>query len=336
MKFIDEVKVTVQAGAGGDGCAAFRREAHVPRGGPAGGDGGRGGDVVFVADAGLTTLLDLRFQRLYRAKAGKPGQGSQKHGRAGESRRVAVPCGTLVYDAETDELIGDLIAHDQELVVAHGGRGGRGNLHFVSPTNRAPREWEPGGPGEERTLRVELKVLAQVGLVGLPNAGKSTFISVVSSARPKVADYPFTTLTPKLGVVGLAGDRSFVMADIPGLISGAHQGVGLGHRFLRHIERTQVLVFLVDDRHAQLGEPGSPLDDLEVLRNELAAYDPALLERPSVVAISKADTIDEARRAEIVAQAAGLAPQIFSAVTREGLDALLEAIWAAMQRLPNN
>jgi GTP-binding protein len=242
---------------------------------------------------------------------------------------IRVPCGTLVFELESGERLADLTEPGQRFVVARGGRGGRGNLRFVSSVNRAPRESEPGEPGEQRQLRLELKLLAEVGLVGLPNAGKSTLISSISAARPRVADYPFTTLTPKLGMVQLSDERSFVMADIPGLIAGAAEGAGLGHRFLRHIERTRVLVYLLDDRHALAGEAGTPLDDLKLLQAELAAYDPALLERPALVALNKADLLDEARQQELTALLADSATelQLISAAARTNLPALLEAIW---------
>ncbi len=333
MRFVDEVTITVRAGAGGRGCVAFRREAHVPRGGPSGGDGGRGGDVVFIAESGLSTLLDLRYQKLYRAKHGVHGQGKERHGRAGASKEVRVPCGTLIYDNDSGDLLGDLVESGQTLVVAHGGRGGRGNMRFTTSTNRAPRVADPGEPGEERRLRVELKVLAEVGLVGLPNAGKSTLIARVSAARPKIADYPFTTLTPKLGMVRLSDERSFVMADIPGLIDGAHQGVGLGHRFLRHIHRTRVLVFLIDDRHALIDEPGSPAEDLAVLRREVSAHDPELAERPVLVALNKIDLLSPER---IEAIRSTLPPELevhpISAATGACTAELLEALWAPVAR----
>ena len=335
MRFVDEVVIDVQAGDGGNGCVAFRREAHVPLGGPSGGDGGKGGDVVVVADPGLSTLLDLRYQRLYRAERGLHGQGHDRHGRGGQSRTIGVPCGTLIYHSETGEQLADITEPGQQVVLARGGRGGRGNMRFVSSTNRAPREWEPGGKGEQHRLRFELKLLAEVGLVGLPNAGKSTAVSVVSAARPKIADYPFTTLVPSLGMVRLSEGQSFVIADIPGLIAGAAQGAGLGHRFLRHVERTRVLVFLLDDRHALLEQPGDPLQDLAVLRGELGEYQADLLDRPSLVVVNKSDLLSEQRRAELqqAFDAAGLPVRFISAATRAGVDELLWAIW---QRLDDN
>lgn len=331
MRFVDEVTVTVEAGAGGNGCVAFRREAHVPRGGPSGGDGGRGGDVVFVADAGLSTLLDLRYQKSYRATRGTHGQGHDRHGRGGADREVRVPCGTLVFDAASGELLCDIVAAGQRFIAAKGGRGGRGNARFATSTNQAPRIAEPGEPGELRDLRVELKVLAEVGLVGLPNAGKSTLVSRVSAARPRIADYPFTTLIPHLGVVALSGERSFVMADIPGLVEGAHSGVGLGHRFLRHVERTRVLVFLLDDRHLAADEPGSPAEDHAVLCRELSAHAEELAQRPAIVALNKIDLLPPERVDAILASLpAGALP--ISAATGAGVSALLEAIWSVLER----
>jgi GTP-binding protein len=333
MRFVDEVTIRVLAGAGGNGCAAFRREAHVPRGGPAGGDGGRGGDVILVADPTLSTLLDHRYRKQYRAERGENGQGHDRFGRAASDLRVRVPCGTLVHDAGSGELLGDLVAAGDELVVARGGRGGHGNLHFVSSTNRAPRRADPGDPGEERLLRLELRLLADVGLVGLPNAGKSTLLARLSAARPKIADYPFTTLVPCLGVVAVGEERSFVLADIPGLIEGAHRGAGMGDRFLRHIERTRVLLYLVDDRHALLGEPGSPEQDLSTLRAELEAHDPALAAKPALCALSKCDLLASGRATELAASleaAHRLRVLPVSALSGRGLPALLEALWSAL------
>jgi GTP-binding protein len=332
MRFVDEVVIDARAGDGGNGCVAFRREANVPLGGPSGGDGGNGGDVVVVVDPGLSTLLDLRYQRLYRAERGRHGQGRDRHGRGGASKLIGVPCGTLIYHDETGEQLADLTEPGQRVVVARGGRGGRGNMRFVSPTHRAPREADPGGRGQQHRLRLELKLLAEVGLVGLPNAGKSTLVSVVSAARPKVADYPFTTLVPNLGMVRLSEGQSFVIADIPGLIAGAAQGAGLGHRFLRHVERTRVLVFLLDDRHPLLEEPGDPLEDLAVLRRELGEYQPTLLTRQSLVVLNKADLLSEQRRAELqdAFAEAGLSVRFISAATRAGVSELLWAIWQGL------
>ncbi|PID38682.1 MAG: GTPase ObgE [Proteobacteria bacterium] len=345
MRFIDEVEIDVKAGDGGNGCSSFRREAHVPRGGPNGGDGGRGGDIVVEATRNVSTLLDLRYQRRYKAERGKPGQGQDKHGRRGVDTLIAVPRGTLVINAETGETIADLIEDGQRVVAAQGGAGGRGNARFSTPTNRAPREFEEGQPGDELTLRLELKLLAEVGLVGLPSAGKSTLISRVSKAKPKIADYHFTTLIPNLGMVMLPGfsssgeARSFVMADIPGLIEGAADGAGLGHRFLKHVERTAVLVYLLDDRHWQIDE-GDPAGDLRVLHSELVAYSEALAAKPSLVVLNKRDALDPERQHEILGQlteasaellADAPPPHAISAVTGDGLEPLLDAIWPVVE-----
>lgn len=334
MRFVDEVTVRVKAGDGGNGCLAFRREKHVPLGGPAGGDGGRGGDVVLVADPGLWTLLDLRYRKQYKAKRGQHGQGHERHGRGAASVEVRVPCGTEVRDADTDEFLVDLVDEGQRFVAARGGRGGRGNLRFVSSINRAPRQVEEGESGTERRLKLTLKLLADVGLVGLPNVGKSSLIAKISSARPRVADYPFTTLVPNLGIVSV-GDDGMVVADIPGLVEGANEGAGLGHRFLRHIERTRVLVYMVDDRHALFDEPGDPGQDLAMLRDELGAHSPALLEKPSLVALNKTDLLT-AERAEALVEtlAAGGVPVFpISAITGEGIEPLLRHAWAYTRRV---
>lgn len=336
MRFIDEVEIEVAAGDGGRGCVAFRREALVPRGGPSGGDGGNGGDVVLVADPQLGTLLDLRYRRHYRADRGGHGLGSDCYGRCADDLIVPVPCGTAVYAAPSGELLADLCRPGMRFVAARGGRGGWGNIHFASSTNRAPRRANPGGEGEKRRLRLELKLVAEVGLVGLPNAGKSTLLAAVSAARPKIADYPFTTLTPGLGLVRLGEEHSCVMADIPGLIAGASSGAGLGHRFLRHIERTRMLLFLLDDRHALEGSEGGPVDDYRLLRRELAAHDPALSERPILVALNKADLLDSAREAAILAalaEAGVTDPCVISAATRKGLDRLLAQLGRTLAAL---
>ena len=334
MKFIDEVKIYVKGGDGGNGCKAFRRESHVPRGGPAGGDGGKGADVILEADPNITTLLDLRYQREYKAPRGQNGMGKQCTGRDGEERVVRVPCGTMVQITGEDDLLEDLVEPGQRLVAAKGGRGGRGNMRFTSSTNQAPTRADSGEPGQERELTLQLKLLADVGLVGLPNAGKSSLISRISAARPRIADYPFTTLIPQLGVVGLSGERSFVVADIPGLIEGASQGAGLGHRFLRHVERTRVLVFMVDDRHALIGEPGSPAGDLAVLRAELEAHHPDLATRPAVVALNKIDLLPSERVSDLLDTLPGGAPRCLpvSAATGQGIPELLEAVWRCMKR----
>ena len=288
MRFIDETVITVKAGHGGRGCVAFRREAYVPLGGPSGGDGGDGGSVTLIATTRAATLLDLHFIRHYTAERGEHGMGSDCHGKNGKSIDLSVPPGTIVYDDETGEVLGDLTVDGQELVVAKGGRGGKGNAFFVTSTRQAPDYAQPGEEGGERRIRLELKLLADVGLVGFPNAGKSTLIRRMSRSRAKVADYPFTTLVPNLGVVSYDDDRSFVMADVPGLIRGASEGLGLGHQFLRHIERCRVLVYLLD-----LQGDLSPREAYLILRGELGAFEPDLLTRPSVVCLNKSDLVDE-------------------------------------------
>lgn len=322
MQFIDEVIVSVRAGDGGNGCTSFRREKYVPRGGPNGGDGGKGGDIVFQADPRLTTLLDLHYRKHYRARRGQHGQGSDRHGKNAPEVVVPVPCGTVIHDADTGELIADLIASGERVIVARGGRGGHGNAWFKSPTHRAPRESEPGQPGEERRLRVELKLLADVGLIGLPNAGKSTLLSKISAARPKIADYPFTTKTPVLGVVSAGEIQSFVVADLPGLIEGASRGRGLGLRFLKHAERTRVLLHLVDCTNPD------PLGDLVRINAELGAFHPALLERMQLVVLTKIDLLPrpEALTAKLRAlKRRGYRVQAISAVTGQGLPELIAA-----------
>ncbi len=331
MRFIDECLLTVEAGDGGKGCAAFRREKYVPFGGPAGGDGGRGGDVVFVADPGLGTLYDLAHVRVVRAAKGQDGQGKDCYGRSGKDTEVRVPLGTMVIDESTSEVLCELTQAGDRHIVAQGGKGGRGNKHFATPTDRAPRRAEPGTPGQRREVRLELKVMADVGLLGFPNVGKSTLIRAVSRARPKVADYPFTTLVPHLGVVSV-GDarrglgRSFVIADIPGLIPGASEGTGLGIRFLKHVERTRVLLHLV----TVADEPGrDPLSDYDVIRKELAAFNPEMSRRPEVVALTKAD-LPDVREAypmwvERFAER-GIELRLVSAATHFGLDDLMQEL----------
>jgi GTP-binding protein len=273
--FVDHAKIYVKGGDGGNGIVAFRREKYVPKGGPAGGDGGRGGNVVFIADEGMRTLMDFKYRKHFKAGRGAHGQGKNMHGAWGEDLLVKVPVGTIIYDDDSGEVIADLTRPEQDVIVARGGRGGKGNARFANASNKAPSYSENGEPGEERWLRLELKLLADVGLVGFPNAGKSTFISRVSAARPKIADYPFTTLVPNLGVVVTRDKDSFVIADIPGLIAGASQGTGLGHEFLRHIERTRVLLYILD---AAETEGRQVLEDYEILRRELEQYNPELLE----------------------------------------------------------
>ncbi len=321
MTFIDEAVLHVRGGRGGNGCVAFRREKYVPRGGPSGGDGGDGGSVVLVGDPGLNTLYHLRFQSIYAAERGRHGEGSQRTGRSGADLEVRVPLGTVVADAETGEALGEILSGDERLAVAGGGRGGRGNARFATATHRAPRRADPGGDGVERRLRLELRLLADVGVVGLPNAGKSTLIRAVSAARPKVADYPFTTLVPQLGVVGLGPEGgSFVIADLPGLIAGAAEGAGLGHQFLRHVERCRALAHLVD-----LAAEGPAKADLGVVERELAAFDPGLLGRPRLLVGSKLDAARPERRAELAAAAAerGLRYREISAATGEGVTSLV-------------
>ncbi|SRR5579885_513850 len=288
MKFVDEAIIKVQAGDGGNGCASFRREKFIPFGGPNGGDGGDGGNVWLVADEGLNTLVDFRHQRSFKAQRGENGMGSDMYGRGGEDKEIRVPVGTSVINLDTDELIGDLTAHGQRLLVARGGKGGLGNIHFKSSTNRAPRKSTPGAAGEARELKLELKVLADVGLLGFPNAGKSTFIRAVSAATPRVADYPFTTLQPHLGVVRVEADRSFVIADIPGLIEGAAEGAGLGVQFLKHLSRTSLLLHLVDIAPI---DGSDPVTQVRAIENELRRFDPQLLERPRWLVLNKIDLI---------------------------------------------
>jgi GTP-binding protein len=333
--FVDEVEIEVKAGDGGNGLVAFRREKYVPRGGPAGGDGGRGGDVVLLADGQLTTLVDFRYKRSYKAQRGGNGGPNCMTGRNGEDLILRVPVGTQVFDAETGELLADLSVEGQRVVVARGGRGGRGNAHFATPTLRTPRFAENGEPGEARKLRLELKLLADVGLIGFPNVGKSTLIARVSAAKPKIADYPFTTLVPNLGIVRVDENRSFVMADIPGLIEGAHAGAGLGIRFLRHIERTRLLVHIIDVS----GQTGrNPVDDFEVINRELRLYSPDLAKLPQVVALNKIDVPLARETAEKIApvfEARGFKTFLISAATGEGVDSLIYFLADELEKLEN-
>ncbi len=319
---IDTARIQVVGGRGGSGCVAFRREKHVPRGGPSGGDGGDGGSVVLVVDSRKRTLLDFQYRRRFAGGAGVHGMGKERDGAAGGDVEIAVPPGTIVKDAGTGEVLVDLVAAGERLVIARGGKGGRGNRRFVTSTNRAPRDWEPGEPGEAREILLELRLLADAGLVGLPNAGKSTLLSRVSAARPKIADYPFTTLEPYLGVVAVGEFDSFVLADIPGIIEGASRGKGLGLDFLRHIERTAVLVFVID---ASVPAPGAAAA-LESLRAELAAHDARLGGRPALVALNKIDLLDAGARAALPERIAGLAAHPISAATGEGVPGLVRAI----------
>jgi len=319
--FVDQASIHVIAGTGGSGAEAFRREMGVPFGGPSGGDGGHGGSVILRADAQLSTLLDFRYQQLYKAERGQHGQGKNRTGRDGKDLIVRVPVGTVVRDAVTEETLVEFLEDGQELVAARGGRGGRGNAAFATATNQAPRRWEPGDEGEERRITLELKLIADVGLVGQPNAGKSTLLSVISAATPRIADYPFTTLVPNLGVVQLSDHRTFVVADIPGIIEGAHEGKGLGLRFLRHIERTRTLAYLIaaDAENAQA--------EYSLLRAELAAHSEDLARRPHCVVITKADTVQADDAPQVTAPDAW-GTFLVSAVTRQGLEPLLEALWS--------
>jgi GTP-binding protein len=328
--FIDEVRVRVKAGDGGNGCVAFRREKFVAKGGPSGGDGGRGGDIALVASPHHNTLLHFRYNPEHKAERGRHGEGSNRTGRDGASMDLPVPVGTVVYDEDSGELVHDFTSPGDRFVVARGGRGGRGNQHFATPTHQAPTRHEPGRPGDERHLRMELKLLADVGLVGFPNAGKSTLISVISAARPKIADYPFTTLEPNLGVVRMPDDSTFVVADIPGLIEGAHEGAGLGIQFLRHIERTKLLVHLVDVSEFSARDP---LNDFKVILKELESYSEELAKKPMIVVANKIDVAQDADRIQKVKRAAARRKMPFfriSAVTGEGVRELLFAIQKAI------
>ena len=336
MQFIDEATIYVKAGDGGNGSNAMRREDNVPRGGPSGGDGGDGGSVILLADPQLGTLLDFRYQRHYKAPRGEDGRPKDQYGARGEDLILRVPVGTVVYDQDSGDVIADLARADGRAVVAQGGKGGKGNIHFKTPWNQAPRTAEPGTPGEDRTLRLELKLLADVGLLGDPNVGKSTFIASVSRAKPKIADYPFTTLVPNLGVVRISDERSFVIADIPGLIEGAAEGAGLGHQFLRHVERCRALLHIVEDTYTA-GPERSPLHDFDVINAELTRYAPALASTPQVVVLNKIDagtthgSVDELRAAFA---ARGIELLTMSAATGEGVRDVLEALWKLLAATP--
>lgn len=322
VKFIDSARIHVRAGDGGVGCVSFRREKFVPKGGPDGGDGGRGGSIIIKANGQLNTLLDYRYRSTYAARRGEHGMGSNKTGRSGDDVTLHVPTGTIIRDSATNEILGDLVNDGDSVVVARGGRGGRGNAAFATSTNQAPREYERGTPGEEREIDLELKLLADVGLVGFPNVGKSTLISVISAARPKIADYPFTTLVPHLGIVRMDEGKSFVVADIPGLIEGAHEGKGLGVQFLRHIERTRVLVFLLDCTS------NDPLEDYRVLQNELRLFNKGLLKKPRLVAVTKIDVLDAGALRTVRKLRPGSAPVHFiSAVSGTGVGDLIKDMW---------
>ncbi|HUF13127.1 MAG TPA: GTPase ObgE [Longimicrobiales bacterium] len=323
--FVDYVEIEVEAGVGGSGAEAWRREMAVPRGGPFGGDGGKGGDVVLVVDPQLTTLLDYRYRQHYKAERGEHGQGKLRTGRGGADLALRVPPGTVVKDANTGEVLGEMIEPGRRLVVATGGRGGRGNAAFATPTHRSPREWEPGAEGEQRRIALELKLIADVGLVGQPNAGKSTLLSVVTAARPKIADYPFTTLSPNLGVAELSGSRTFVVADLPGIIEGASEGKGLGHRFLRHIERTRALALLIPVDSAD------PQAEYEGLRAELDAYSTELASRPHCVVFTKADVLGPDDAPPGLEAPDAWRVFTISSVTGAGVPELLEELWRHVQ-----
>jgi GTP-binding protein len=325
--FVDRVTIEVEAGKGGDGCVSFRREKYVPRGGPDGGDGGDGGSIIVVAEPGVDTLSALAHRKHWRAERGQHGMGSQCHGKSAEDLVIRVPPGTVVTDAEHGIVLKDLAAAGDRVIAARGGKGGKGNMRFKSATNQAPRDATRGGDGERRLLTFELKVIADVGLVGKPNAGKSTLLSRVSRARPEIADYPFTTKIPNLGIVQLDIDRSMVLADIPGLIEGAHAGAGLGHEFLRHIERTRVLVHLVEP---QPMDGSDPIENYKAIRSELAQYGHGLAERPEIVAVSKAELPGAADVRDRLAAETGGEVLLFSAVTGQGLDRLLQAAYGKL------
>ena len=331
--FVDQARIFVKGGDGGNGIVAFRREKYVPMGGPSGGDGGRGANVILMADEGLKTLMDFKYRRHFKAERGVHGQGKNMHGAWGHDLRVKVPVGTVIKDDESGEVLADLLLHGQEAVVARGGRGGRGNARFSSAINKAPSFSENGEPGEEKWIRLELKLLADVGLVGFPNAGKSTLISRVSAARPKIADYPFTTLVPNLGVVMTRERDTFVLADIPGLIEGAHQGLGLGHEFLRHIERTRVILFILD---AAQTEGRDVVEDYRILYRELELHNPDLLKRPQLIVANKMDIPDARGNARRLESELGKKVYCISAVTGQGVEELMEKTYALLQAAPQD
>ena len=328
MQFIDEARITVQAGDGGNGVVSFRREKFIPKGGPDGGNGGNGGNVIVRANRQLNTLLDYRYRHIYKAQRGEDGRSKNQFGKYGDDVVLGVPCGTLIRDDAIDTILGDLVHDGDEIVVARGGKGGKGNAEFATATNQAPRHAEKGTKGEGRELVLELKLLADVGLVGFPNAGKSTLISVISAARPKIADYPFTTLTPNLGIVRIAEGKTFTVADIPGLIEGAHLGKGLGIQFLRHIERTKVLVFMIEATSLDIRE------DYGMLLRELQEYSQALTKKPCIVAINKMDIADREMTARVKKLKIGRGIKVLpiSAVTNFGVDALVEQMWKMVGR----
>ncbi|MFD2211030.1 GTPase ObgE [Virgibacillus halophilus] len=331
--FVDQVSVYVKAGDGGNGLVAYRREKYVPKGGPAGGDGGNGGDIVFKVDEGLNTLMDFRYNRHFKAKRGENGMSKSMHGKNADAYVISVPPGTTVINEETEEVIADLTIHGQEAVIAHGGRGGRGNIRFATPRNPAPDFAENGEPGEEKNIKVELKVIADVGLVGFPSVGKSTLLSVVSAAKPKIADYHFTTLAPNLGVVETGDQRSFVMADLPGLIEGANQGAGLGHQFLRHVERTRLIVHVID---MAATEERDPYEDYMKINQEIHAYDESLAKRPQIIIANKMDMPSAAEHLTVFKERLIDDVQVFpvSSVTKEGLREVLFAIADMLETIP--
>ena len=336
MRFVDEVRIRLEAGSGGHGCVSFRREKYVPRGGPDGGDGGKGGDIYLEASERKHTLLDFRYRHQFRAPSGKHGQGQNRHGRTGEDLIIEVPAGTIVKDAHSGEVLADLVQPGQKWLAARGGAGGKGNARFVTSTRRVPRMAEDGGEGEQTELRLELKLLADVGLVGLPNAGKSTLIAAISAARPKIADYPFTTLTPNLGVVQYEDADPFVVADIPGLIEGAHQGAGLGTRFLRHIERTRILLHLIDVSQI---DPGDPLRPFLQIEHELSNFSEEITAKQRVIALNKIDLALDENQVEAFASAYRQTkyPVVtVSALRRDGLRELLRLLVQLMGQLPSS
>lgn len=331
--FVDKVSIYVKAGDGGNGIAAFRREKYVPKGGPAGGDGGNGGDIVFKVDEGLSTLMDFRYNRHFKASRGENGMSKGKHGKNADSYIIPVPPGTTVYDEDTKEIIADLVTHNQEAIIVKGGRGGRGNIRFANPRNPAPNMSENGEPGEERNINLELKVIADVGLVGFPSVGKSTLLSVVSAARPKIADYHFTTLAPNLGVVDTSDGRSFVMADLPGLIEGAHEGVGLGYQFLRHIERTRLIVHIIDMAST---EGRDPYEDYQTIKEELLAYDGDLGSKKQIIVANKMDMPDAEEHLKDFKEKLEENESVYpiSTITKEGITALLYEIADELEKIP--
>jgi GTP-binding protein len=330
---IDYAKIVIKSGNGGNGCVSFRREKFVPKGGPNGGDGGSGGNVIFKADNSLATLIDFRYKRVYKAGQGKHGMGGDKTGKNGQDIIIKVPCGSIIKDSATEKILADLVNNGQTYLAAKGGKGGKGNAKFATPTNQTPRYAEPGGEGEEKEVIIELKLIADVGLVGLPNAGKSTLISKISAARPKIADYPFTTLQPNLGIVKYKDYNSFVVADIPGLIEGAHLGKGLGIRFLKHIERTKILVFLIDSTLQD--NKKNKTEDYETLIGELKGYDESLLEKPRIICLTKIDALTNAQKKKLnkIKFKKNNIPVIkISAISGENLDVLKELIWEKLHK----